>query len=98
MWELLSGGLLRFVQERGDLTLFLVLLLEETGVPLPLPGDLALVWAGYRVTMDQTNQLVVLLVVEVATLIGAAHLWPRRPTAQAAWLAALPAAAQRSTR
>ena len=41
--------------------MFLVLLLEETGVPLPLPGDLALVWAGYRVTMDQTNLLVVLL-------------------------------------
>ena len=61
MWELLSGGLLRFVQERGDQALFLVLLLEETGVPLPLPGDLALVWAGYRVTMDQTNLLVLLL-------------------------------------
>jgi len=61
MWELLFEGLLRFVQEQGDLALFLVLLLEETGVPLPLPGDLALVWAGYRVTMDQTNLLVVLL-------------------------------------
>ena len=43
MWERLSGVLLRFIQEWGDAAIFLVYLLEEAGLPLPLPGDLILI-------------------------------------------------------
>ena len=75
MWELVAGALLRAVQESGELALFLVFLLEEAGVPLPLPGDLALIWAGFRVSSGQTQLLGVLLVVEGATLIGASSLY-----------------------
>lgn len=84
MWETLSGALLQFLQEWGEVALFLVFLLEETGVPLPLPGDLALIWAGYRVASGRGHFVVVLLVVELATVLGASSLywlarWGGRP-------------------
>ena len=75
MWERLSTVLLQFVQEYGDAATFLVYLLEEAGVPLPLPGDLLLVWAGYRIAQGQSNLFVVLLLVELAILIGASTLF-----------------------
>ncbi len=75
MWERLSGVLLRFIQEWGDAAIFLVYLLEEAGLPLPLPGDLVLIWAGFRIAQGQSNLLVVLLLVELAILIGASTLF-----------------------
>src|SRR3712207_2105946 len=75
MWADLSEALLWFIQEWGDVALFVVFLLEESGLPLPLPGDLALIWAGYRVAAGQSDFVVVLLVVEAATLIGASGLY-----------------------
>ena len=75
MWERLSGVLLRFIQEWGDAAIFLVYLLEETGLPLPLPGDLILIWAGARIAQGQSSLLVVLLLVELAILVGASTLF-----------------------
>ena len=40
---------LRLLNEHAELALFLVLLLEESGIPLPLPGDLVMMLAGVRV-------------------------------------------------
>jgi len=75
MWETLTSALLAFLQEWGEIAIFVIFLLEESGVPLPLPGDLALIWAGYHVASGQSLFVVVLLVVEVATLIGASTLY-----------------------
>ena len=59
----------------GEIAIFVIFLLEESGVPLPVPGDLALIWAGYHVAGGQSDFVVVLLVVELATLIGASTLY-----------------------
>src|SRR5688572_32037089 len=75
MWESLADALLLFLQEWGEIAIFVIFLLEESGVPLPLPGDLALIWAGYHVASGQSRFIVVLLVVELATLIGASTLY-----------------------
>ncbi len=75
MWETLATGLLIFLQEWGEIAIFVIFLLEESGVPLPLPGDLALIWAGYHVASGQSLFVVVLLIVELATLIGASTLY-----------------------
>ena len=75
MWERLSGVLLRFIQEWGDAAIFLVYWLEETGLPLPLPGDLILIWAGARIAQGQSNLLVILLLVELAILLGGSTLF-----------------------
>jgi membrane protein DedA with SNARE-associated domain len=75
MWESLASALLKFLQEWGVIAIFVIFLLEESGVPLPLPGDLALIWAGYHVASGESLFVVVLLVVELATLIGASTLY-----------------------
>jgi membrane protein DedA with SNARE-associated domain len=75
MWETLATALLIFLQEWGEIAIFVIFLLEESGVPLPLPGDLALIWAGYHVASGESLFVVVLLVVELATLIGASTLY-----------------------
>jgi membrane protein DedA with SNARE-associated domain len=75
MWERLSGVILQFIQDWGDVAIFLVYLLEEAGVPLPLPGDLILVWAGARIAQGQSSLFVVLLLVELAILIGGSTLF-----------------------
>jgi membrane protein DedA with SNARE-associated domain len=75
MWEGLSAALLWFIEEWGEVAIFVIFLLEESGVPLPLPGDLALIWAGYRVSAGQSLFVVVLLGVEAATLLGASTLY-----------------------
>jgi membrane protein DedA with SNARE-associated domain len=75
MWETLTTTLLTFLQEWGEIAIFVIFLLEESGIPLPLPGDLALIWAGYHVASGRSLFVVVLLVVELATLIGASILY-----------------------
>jgi membrane-associated protein len=75
MWESLASALLTFIQEWGEIAIFVIFLLEESGVPLPLPGDIALIWAGYLVATGSSLFVVVLLVVELATLIGASTLY-----------------------
>jgi membrane protein DedA with SNARE-associated domain len=42
---------------------------------MPLPGDLVLIWAGYRITAEQSQFLLVVLLVELATVIGASLLY-----------------------
>jgi membrane protein DedA with SNARE-associated domain len=75
MWEILSAALLRFLQEWGEGAICLIFLLEESGVPMPLPGDLVLIWAGYRISSGQSHLLAVVLLVELPTLIGASVLY-----------------------
>ena len=40
---------LHFMEEHLMTALFFWLLLEESGIPMPLPGDLAILLAGARV-------------------------------------------------
>lgn len=75
MWETLSGTLLRFVQEWGDFALFLIIFIEESGIPMPLPGDLILIWAGWRAAEGHSSLVMVLLLPELATLLGASILF-----------------------
>jgi len=48
----LSDWVGTFLEEHGVLAPFLLLFLEESGVPLPLPGDVMVMFAGYQVTLE----------------------------------------------
>jgi len=73
--ERVAELMLRLIDEYDDLAIFLWLLIEETGFPLPLPGDLAILLAGYRVAQGMMNPLWALLVLEAATLLGGSALY-----------------------
>jgi len=68
-------GLLSFVAGYGYLALFLVLFLEELGVPLPIPGDLALLFAGYLVGRGLMRFDLSVLVIVLAGFLGASGLY-----------------------
>ena len=66
---------LRFLDEHSHLALFLVLLLEESGIPLPLPGDLVVMVAGVRVHQGHMHLGIAWLLMESATLLGSTVLY-----------------------
>jgi membrane protein DedA with SNARE-associated domain len=78
-WARMSELLLGFVDSYDDQTIFLLVFIEECGIPLPLPGDLIMMLAGYRVAQDKMNLVWVLFLLESATVLGASILY---------WLAA----------
>lgn len=55
----------------GLAAVFLVLLVKEAGLPVPIPGDLIMLLAGIRAAQGQLVLWQVLLVLLIANLIGA---------------------------
>ena len=63
------------LQQNDEKALFLLLLIEETGVPLPAPGDLVILFAGYRASMGQMGVLEACLAVTLAVMMGSTILY-----------------------
>lgn len=67
-----------FVAHYGLIALFVLLTIEEAGVWLPLPGDLLIVYFGYRVAHSHApvlGAIPVLLTVTAAVLCGSTLLY-----------------------
>src|SRR5919206_5390951 len=79
VWERLTNVLFGLLHRYDDFAVFLLVLIEEAGVPLPLPGDLIMVVAGFRAAQGEMNLVLALLSLEAATLVGSSFLY---------WLAA----------
>ena len=70
-----TSGLLAWVTTYGYLALFLILVLEELGVPFPLPGDLALLFVGYLVGRGMLRFDLAVATVVLAAVIGGSGLF-----------------------
>lgn len=66
-----AQALLGLVLGHPYLALFALVLIEEAGVPLPISGDLLLVYAGYLVGQGQVQPFVIFGIVLGAVVIGA---------------------------
>ena len=75
LWGRVAELMLGLIDQYDDLAIFLWLLIEETGLPLPLPGDLAMLLAGHRVAQGLMNPLWALALLQTATLIGGSILY-----------------------
>jgi len=64
-----------FLQNFGYAGLFVLLFLEESGLPLPIPGDIFIFIGGTQARLGKTSFLGVLAVVFVATVIGSSILY-----------------------
>ena len=71
--------LLAWLVAYGYLARFVILFVEGVGVPLPLPGDLALLFAGYLVGRGVLRFDLTLLVALAAVLGGASALYAADP-------------------
>ena len=75
LWEQAAELMLRLIDQYDDQTIFLWVLVEETGFPLPLPGDIAMLMAGYRAGQGKINVFWALALLELATLLGGSILY-----------------------
>lgn len=74
-WTVLTETLWRLVDEHALLTSFVLLLLEESGLPPLIPGDLLMVLAGVRAAEGREHLVVALGVLELATVLGGSVLY-----------------------
>ena len=72
--SLAARGACDILDEHAEWAIFLILLLEESGIPLPLPGDVMVVLAAYACSRARSPGGRVLLL-ESATLIGSSVLY-----------------------
>lgn len=63
-----------FLQEHGLFAAFVILLVEEAGVPIPIPGDFLMLAMGTQAE-DLVSLLQAILVMQAATMIGATILY-----------------------
>ena len=75
LWDRMAELMLRLIDEYDDQTIFLWLLVEETGFPLPLPGDLAMILAGTRAAQGKMNVFWAFFLVQLASALGASALY-----------------------
>jgi membrane protein DedA with SNARE-associated domain len=64
-----------YLQHYDKLALLLLLAIEESGIPVPVPGDVVMMYAGFRVHRGLMVWYQVLLVGVLATLIGSCILY-----------------------
>ena len=74
-WSRLTAFVWYLLDNYDDQAIFLLVFIEEMGIPLPVPGDLAMLVAGYRVSRGQMNLIWVLFLIQVAPLLGASILY-----------------------
>jgi membrane protein DedA with SNARE-associated domain len=79
-WQALAGQLvlaelLRFITGPGYLLGFPLLYIEESGVPLPLPGDVFLMYAGKQLPRDPAAWAAGWLAFVVCVTLGASNLY-----------------------
>src|SRR5687768_2329303 len=48
----------------------LVIFLDESGLPSPVPGDLLMMMAGYRISQGEMSLLLTVLLLELAAVCG----------------------------
>lgn len=71
----LSRAILAFVVAHQYSGLFLLLVVEEAGVPLPLPGDTLIMYLGVRAMAGQANAVLTIAIVSAAATIGSSALY-----------------------
>src|SRR5579884_4180924 len=75
-WLMHAGReLIQAVGGHNYLALFVLILIEEAGCPLPLPGESLIVFAGSRIARGQMSALKVFGAVVPASAIGCTILY-----------------------
>ena len=70
-----AHNLIVFLRANDEKALFLLLLVEEAGVPLPAPGDIVILFAGYRASMGEMGILEATVAVVLAVQLGSTILY-----------------------
>ncbi len=71
----LAQALERFLADYGYFAIFVLMLVEEAGIPLPLPNEAALMYVGYLAYKGQLNPTIAALVATCGAACGSAILY-----------------------
>ena len=71
-WRPLTHFVQEFIHQHQSSGLFLVIFLEELGVPLPAPGDFAIMYGGYLTTTGAVPYPLAYLAVVSGAVLGSA--------------------------
>jgi membrane protein DedA with SNARE-associated domain len=74
-WDEVRLAIQTFLDHHGVLAGFLLILVEETGVPVPVPGDFLMLALGAHARQGSVSLWQALLAMEVATLVGGCVLY-----------------------
>jgi len=74
-WLEIANAVQRLLDQHALPTAFVLLMLEEAGLPPIVPGDFLMVLVGIRAAEGRVSLLWALLVLELATIIGASILY-----------------------
>src|SRR6185436_12943176 len=74
-WDEVRIALQGFLDHHGALAAFVLILIEESGVPVPVPGDFLMLAVGVHARENRPPLWQALLIMEAATLIGASVLY-----------------------
>ncbi len=71
----LAGMIGTLMRHDPALAIFAVIFLEEMGVPLPLPGDLFIVWVGALIAMGRIGWPAAVVAIVAGAVLGACALF-----------------------
>ena len=74
-WSAVAAMISRLLDEHGLPTAFVLLFLEEAGVPPLLPGDVLMILIGIRAAAGKVGLLEALAILQAATLLGGSILY-----------------------
>lgn len=74
-WTNLTTTIWRLLDEHGQLVAFVMLFLEEAGVPSLIPGDFLMILVGVRIAEGKMRLLEALAVMQSATMLGGTVLY-----------------------
>ena len=74
-WTEVRLAMATFLDQHGLLAAFVFLLIEEAGVPVPVPGDFLMLILGVRARQGDVSLWQAIAVMEAATLLGATFLY-----------------------
>jgi membrane protein DedA with SNARE-associated domain len=74
-WDEVRIALQGLLDHHGALAAFVMILLEESGVPVPVPGDFLMLAVGVHARESRPPLWQALLIMEIATLVGASVLY-----------------------
>lgn len=75
LWSELNRGGRALLERHALVVILIVILIEELGVPMPIPGDLMMMLGGIRAAAGVYPLWLVLLLLEVVTVAGATGLF-----------------------
>ena len=64
-----------FITHSGTIAPILLIILEEAGIPLPIPGDFIIAYTGYQVSVGAFPYIFAFILILISVLIGSSFLF-----------------------